>query len=176
MIYIIFSDTAASECKECDIGTYSGSDTGYTSATQCAVCQRGRFRIAGYDSGKSCNVCPPGTYLPNSGGSYENDRSLHDEEADCLPCEVGKYSDTKGSYLCTTCDMGKFQDSTRQTSCKSCPKGKFNPHSTSVAASYHDSSDDCEVCDNGYYAEEDGSSECTACVASKFLSDVGITD
>jgi len=69
-----------------------------------------------------------------------------------------------------------YQDEEGRTDCKQCPKGRFNEYPNSVSSTYHDSSDDCEICANGRYAPNPGMSACDACPSGKYLSDVGITD
>ncbi|OMJ80220.1 hypothetical protein SteCoe_19583 [Stentor coeruleus] len=74
------------------------------------------------DQINSCNLCEPGYYsdkqnidrIPCEPGTYN---SLHGatDKTQCLPCPIGNYTSTSGSYYCELCKKGCFPGSKSQS-------------------------------------------------------------
>ena len=128
------------------------------------------------------SACPPGTHLPNGGGS---------NRSHCYSCYPGQYQPESGQDVCLSCLPGKFSPGYRGTTCDSCPKGGFcpDPGAGSLALAYvpcssgtfnskrgQDSADDCTDCPPGTFNSlvgQESDASCRPCPAGTFGSMTG---
>ena len=134
------------ECKYCSVsGKYAGE-----SLTECLDCPTGYY--SSYDNAEymetersdHCKACGP--------GRFQNDL----QDAWCVDCSSGTYSDENGQGECKTCaDAGTYTTGLKQTSCADCPAGyDSSPEAPS-----------CTACSTGEYQTDADGAACQDCPA-----------
>lgn len=134
----------ARDCDKCTFGKYS-EESGLSRESDCNNCGRGRFSplngsttsevcldcpmglYNSFDAAKYCEgKCPPGTYLPDVGGS---------SASDCIACAKGFYNRKSASVSisdCLRCIPGFYTEqpaSKNHTFCLGCPASTYLPPS-----------------------------------------------
>jgi hypothetical protein len=190
-----FSGNEASNCTECEAGTFS---TINGSAT-CMGCEAGKYSS---EAGASeCRECPAGKYLNSEG---------NDEETDCVACVGGNVTSLPGSTsilncvclpgfvgspasgigctvpytvtdtvcprgthlelgesrICSPCVPGTYSNGTDMTACLQCGTGKFSGNEAS----------NCTECEAGTFSAINGSATCMGCEAGKYSSEAGASE
>lgn len=168
-----FSDSASnSACSSCGTGKTTASK-GTTSQANCInACSPGQFFSI---TEKRCKSCEKGYYQPESGKTY------------CLPCVLGKTTDSDGKALesdcidkcdsgewlqpdgaCKKCPIGTYRNKIdEELLCQQCPAGRT---SKEVGAK---SSADCNriKCVLGNIRQGDNPGKCVPCPKGEFRSD-----
>jgi hypothetical protein len=170
-----------SECTTCPAGRYRGSEGQVT----CTECPTGQYAVEG---SIRCSACEDGkTTLPGRGFAKTDcfkvcPKGEYGTSNKCIPCEAGKYSNTKsGTDACTSCEAGKAQPLTSQTSCATCERGKWvNVQGATECSSCPPGSlcpkegmSDPEECPVGRYADTKERQSCAACPAGQFQNSTG---
>ena len=87
------------------------------------------------------------------------------EEAVCVPCEVGKSMPSRSNLRqCQACAPGTYQNTTGQQFCEQCDAGRY--HNYSGTASVNEI--DCVACEPGQFQEAESQTECGICNAGKY--------
>ena len=146
-----FSDTGASECRECGAGKiqdtpFSCEDCSVgkyaiSGDSTCTQCVAGKFSLVG--SG-ACTLCPDGWVQASVG------------QGTCGRCGSGEYAPA-GSTACSQCTPGKYTGGYGMGSCKGCVAGKY---STQASQSSETS---CSDCPDGYISSSSESTSCSGC-------------
>ncbi|GMI07720.1 hypothetical protein TrVE_jg4996 [Triparma verrucosa] len=172
--------TGQASCASCAAGTY-GTGTGYTRVDQCTVCGSGKYSLTSSSAVDangvtSCVSCAAGKSLPYSSTAYAL-KIQHDQEADCVNCEAGKFSSSPASASCTICPAGKYQETPGVSFCNLCAIGRYNPDAGSDVSKHTSSEgDSCLLCTAGKYQNIAGQESCMQCVAGKKSSATGASD
>lgn len=123
-----------------------------TSYPLCEGCPSGKSNRA--EVVGQCDVCGVGQYTTSMEDAEKNQ---------CIPCPVGKYTDTEESRFCISCPTGFHQDETGGAACKGCQPGKYMDMTNAEI---------CKNCDAGQYITTPqavvGCKECH--VGEKFVS------
>jgi hypothetical protein len=183
-----FSGNEASNCTECEAGTFSAVNGSAT----CIGCEAGKYSS---EAGASaCRKCPAGKYLNSEGNDDETDcvacvgdnvtslpGSISIFNCVCLPgfvgspasgigctvtdtvCPRGTYLELRESRICSPCVPGTYSNATDMTSCLQCGTGKFSGNKAS----------NCTECEAGTFSAVNGSATCIGCEAGKFSDAVG---
>jgi hypothetical protein len=183
-----FSGNEASNCTECEAGTFSAVNGSAT----CIGCEAGKYSS---ESGASaCRKCPAGKYLNSEGNDDETDcvacvggnvtslpGSTSILNCVCLPgfvgspasgirctvtdtvCPRGTYLELGESRICSPCVPGTYSNATNMTSCLQCGTGKFSGNEAS----------NCTECEAGTFSAVNGSATCIGCEAGKYSSESG---
>ncbi|GMH89013.1 hypothetical protein TL16_g11331 [Triparma laevis f. inornata] len=190
-------EASSSSCTDCDAGKYA-PDEGRISCVDCPagsnspagsyfcnLCDKGEYGFYNSEVDKGCLACQPGKYnvVPGlncvncAAGTYigvnATDSTLHDEEADCLPCPAGKQVTSTGALDCNQCGAGSYKEAASDLPCNLCKAGKASKKVGSV------SQDDCRKCDNSLVQYDDledkGLTSCKTinCKKGEYLSDQG---
>jgi len=130
---------------------------------QCGACAPGRSRSYGSTFNSSlrgsmnCEICSPGTVMPNTGGTA------------CTACSAGHYSgpDNVPAMTCFACARGTSANASMATTCDPCPRGY-------KADAIH--SERCSPCSAGFYASLPGSVECIPCPEVRALNSAAVSN
>jgi len=122
-----------------------------------------------------CKPCPMGTFLSWGFSEDSEDWAFnHDNEADCFPCAVGKFSNKAGSHNCDVC-KGGTTDGLGATECGDCHVGwdctglEMIP---CTAGRYSSGDGICKDCERGSYCP--GSSDQKQCEAGTYSDDKAV--
>ena len=87
----------------------------------CSLCIQGKYQDSNAAAPAICANCLTGRYALVGGGTTQ-----HDEVADCLFCEAGKYF-VSTIAICKICLPGTYQDSNAAAPavCIDCPNGRY---------------------------------------------------
>ncbi|GMI16256.1 hypothetical protein TrLO_g11914 [Triparma laevis f. longispina] len=133
--------------------------------------------------GAACDLCPGGTYLPDSRTNTDD----HNDIADCINCRNLEYF-LPGSAGCSSSDAGKYMDSdapAEDDGCSWCPSGRYNGNKGGLSLSdcaicgpgrysvSESSSTSCTYSDEGKYNDEEEQSECSDCGPGRFNPELG---
>jgi len=152
----------------CTAGADAGSDD--ACLAPCTPCADGTYRAYSLDRFSviaGCHACPAGRHLQGDG-----DPANHDDEADCTPCEPGRFGDVTGADVCTDCPPGRYAASNASLFCETAEPGRYvkgTGASASLACPAGTISvggadaTTCTPCGVGEVAEDAGSSTCTPC-------------
>ena len=162
--------TPTTDCTECDAGKHSlpgayGADETRFGCVSCRIgwndhdsmpvspcvqCISGRFQAEA--SQTDCDMCPMGTFQPNSGHGV------------CIDCIAGKFLDIRGGISneqCEDCMLGKWSELAARTSandCIACTPGTY------VDLTGSNEEGDCIECAAGKFAEGSANDEAEACI------------
>jgi FG-GAP repeat/Tyrosine-protein kinase ephrin type A/B receptor-like len=138
------------DCVACGTGEFSVSSFLCASSTaECSACAPGRYSTEPLRRSRVCQSCGVGTYSALQGASSIND---------CLPCQLGSFTNATESTACALCYPGRFAESAGTSSCTLCGKDSYSPTVGAVNAST------CIACPKETASNATGASTASVCV------------
>ena len=108
--------TGETECKLCEMGTYTPDATGFEN---CQLCSSGMYLDEEGKHGSPCKKC--------SEGKYSSDTRTF-----CKLCSPGTYGDQMGQGACKNCGPGKYSNDYGWQWCTQCPPGWVSTNITCI--------------------------------------------
>lgn len=174
-----FMQLGSLACSTCEFGKYAAS-SGNTNAQACLQCEAGKFSMTNQSQ---CDVCPGGTFSDAGSGVVTNCSCNAgflpivpgQLGGTCVPCEAGKYKETRGTAVCTAFQNGTYASvlgATSQSNASACAGNSTSPEGSTLVTQ-------C-ACNAGFTgAIVTVADRCAACAAGKFkivTGAVGCTD
>ena len=168
-------ECGATECVECDMGTYAMGEGN----SSCSVCEPGTF--SGFGAFE-CDYCPSGT---SSNGQMYCDMPGYEGMNECgatgcNECDAGTYAMGEGNSYCDVCLPGTFSGF-GAFECDYCPSGTSSNGQMYCDMPGYEGMNECGAtgcneCDAGTYAMGEGNSYCDYCQSGSYASSSGASE